>query len=124
MVDSVSYVPRPRSGLGNYSPPTRFNCLSEQGVGALEECIGLPAFQPVPCLSGSCLGREGHGPLVAGPCLSGSCLGREGHGPLVAGPCLSGSCLGREGHGPLVYKYTGSIGNCATWYNILTPSSC
>ena len=27
---------RPRSGFGNYSPPTRFNCLSEQGVGGLE----------------------------------------------------------------------------------------
>ena len=29
--------------LGNYSPPTRFNCLFEQGVGGLEGRIGLPA---------------------------------------------------------------------------------
>ena len=32
----------------NYSPPTRFNCLCEQGVGGggggLEGRIGLPAF--------------------------------------------------------------------------------
>ena len=60
MADNVSYI----SGFGNYSPPTHFNCLSEQGVGALEGCIGLPAMQPVPCLSGSCLGKEGHGHLV------------------------------------------------------------
>ena len=39
--------------LGNYSPPTRFNCLFEQGVGGLKGHIGLPALQPVPCLSGS-----------------------------------------------------------------------
>ena len=53
-----------RSGLGNYSPPARFNCLSEQGVGCLEGRIGLPALQPVPCVSGSCMGGEGHGRLV------------------------------------------------------------
>ena len=52
---------RARSTFGNYSPPTRYNCLSEQGVGGLEGCIGLPALQPVPCLSGSCMGGEGHG---------------------------------------------------------------
>ena len=32
-----------RSACGNYSPPTRFNCLCEQGVGGLEGRIGLPA---------------------------------------------------------------------------------
>ena len=31
------------SAYGNYSPPTRFNCLCEQGVGGLEGFIGLPA---------------------------------------------------------------------------------
>ena len=50
--------------LDNYSPPTRFSCLFEQGVGGLEGRIGLPALQPVPCLSGSCVGGEGHGRLV------------------------------------------------------------
>ena len=38
--------------------------LSEQGVGGLEGHTGLPALQPVPCLSGSCVGREGHGPFA------------------------------------------------------------
>ena len=47
---------KPRSGFGNHSPPTCFNCLSQQGVGGLEGCTGLPALQPVPCLSGFCMG--------------------------------------------------------------------
>ena len=47
---------RPLSGFGNYSSPTCFSCLSEQGVWGLEGRIGLPALQPVPCLSGSCMG--------------------------------------------------------------------
>ena len=55
---------RARSAFGNYSPPTRFNFLFELGVGGLEGCIGLPALQPVPCVSGSCVGGEGHGRLV------------------------------------------------------------
>ena len=55
---------RPCSGFGNYPPPTRFNCLFEQGMWGLEDHIGLPALQPVPCLSGSCLGVEQHGCLV------------------------------------------------------------
>ena len=55
---------RPSSGFGNYSPPTHFNCLAEQRVGGLEGRIGLPDLQPVPCLSGSCVGGEGHGHLV------------------------------------------------------------
>ena len=49
---------------GNYSPPTSFNCPFDQGVGGLEGHIGLPALHPVPCLSGSCMGGEGHGRLV------------------------------------------------------------
>ena len=32
------------SAFGNYSPPTRFNCLSEQGVGGLEGCIRPTCF--------------------------------------------------------------------------------
>ena len=35
---------RARSAFGNYSPPARFNCLCEQGMGGLEGRIGLPAF--------------------------------------------------------------------------------
>ena len=34
-------------GFGNYSLPTRFNCLAEPGMGDLEGRIGLPALQPV-----------------------------------------------------------------------------
>ena len=63
MVDNVSYVQGPAQPLVIIHRP-RFNCLSEQGVGSLEGRIGLPALQPVPCLSGSCVGREGHGRLV------------------------------------------------------------
>ena len=64
MMDNVSYVQGPAQVLGNYSPPACFNCLFEQGVGGLEGRIGLPALQPVPCLSESCVGGEGHGCLV------------------------------------------------------------
>ena len=60
---------RPSSGLGNNSLPTCFNCLSEQWVGGLKGLIGLPALQPVPCLSGSCVGVEGHERLVYKVCL-------------------------------------------------------
>ena len=48
-------------GFGNYSPPTRFSCLSEQRIGGSEGCIGLPTLQPVPCLSGSCVGGRSMG---------------------------------------------------------------
>ena len=53
-----------RSVFGNYSPPTCFSYLCEQGVGCLEGRIDLPALQPVPYLSGSSMGREGHGCLM------------------------------------------------------------
>ena len=33
-------------------------------MGGLEGHIDLSALQPVPCLSGSCMGGEGHGHLV------------------------------------------------------------
>ena len=59
VMDYVSYAQGP--------PPARFNCLFEQGVGeggGVEGCIGLPTMQPLPCLSGSCVGGEGHGLLV------------------------------------------------------------
>ena len=85
MMDNV-HTFKAHSGFGNYSLPTHFNRLSEQGVGGLKGLIVLPALQPV--------------------------------------HCLSGSCVDREGHGRLVYKYTWSIGNCATWCNIPAPSSC
>ena len=48
MVDNVSYVQLPLRARG----------------GGLEGCIGLPALQSVPCLSGSCMGGEGHGHLI------------------------------------------------------------
>ena len=35
-----------------------------KGLGGLEGRISLPALQPVPYLSGSCVGGEGHGHLV------------------------------------------------------------
>ena len=38
--------------------------------------------------------------------------------------CSFKSYMGREGQGHLVYKYTRSIGCCATWCNVLIPSSC
>ena len=50
---------RPHSGFGNYSLPTHFNCLSEQGMGSLDGYIGLPALQPVLCLSRPYMGEEG-----------------------------------------------------------------
>ena len=41
--------PKLSSGIGNYSLPTHFNSLSEQGVGGLKGCIDLPVLQPVSC---------------------------------------------------------------------------
>ena len=61
VVDNVSYA---QGSFGNYSLPTRFNCLSEQGVRGLDELIGLPALQPVPGPSRSSVGGEGHECLV------------------------------------------------------------
>ena len=54
---------RLRLGFGNYLLPTCFNCLTEQGVGGLEGRIGLPALQPVPCLSGLAWAERGMGIL-------------------------------------------------------------
>ena len=49
-------------GEENFSLISRLNCLFEQEVGSLtlEGHIGLPALQPLPCPSGSCVDREGH----------------------------------------------------------------
>ena len=52
VVDNVSYVQGPAQPLVIIHHP-HFSTR-----------IGLPAYQPVPCLSGSCVGGEGHGSLV------------------------------------------------------------
>ena len=80
MLDNVSYIQGPAQAL------VTIHCPHVSAVSQSKGCIGLPALQPV--------------------------------------PCLSGSCMSREGHGHLVYKYTRSIGNCATWCNIPVPLSC
>ena len=49
------------------------------------------------------------------------CIGLPALQPV---PCLPGSCMGGEGQGRLVYKYTWSIGDCATWCNIPAPLFC
>ena len=64
MVDNVSYI----QGLAQplviiYHQHVSTASLSK-GWGGLKGRIGLPALQPVPCLSGSCVGGEGHGRLV------------------------------------------------------------
>ena len=56
-MDKVSYVQGLTQALVIICC-TRFNCLSEQGVGGLEGHIGLPALLPVPYLSGFCVYRE------------------------------------------------------------------
>ena len=50
--------------LVKFSLLTLFNCPCEQGVGVLGGITGLPALQPLPCLSRSCMGRERHGGQV------------------------------------------------------------
>ena len=57
MVDSISYVQGSAQALVIIYCP-RISTSSEQGVGGLEGCIALPAMQPVPCLSRSCVGGE------------------------------------------------------------------
>ena len=58
-------------------------------MGGLEGRIGLPALQPVPCLSGSWVCREGHGRLVyqiyLGTWMLDDCrVAFWGHGDIVA----------------------------------------
>ena len=56
MVDNVSYVQGSAQALViNHHPHVSTTSLSK-GWWGLEGCIGLPALQPVPCLSGSCMG--------------------------------------------------------------------
>ena len=66
MVDNTSYIQGPAQPLViiHYQHVSTASFLFEQGVGSLEGPIGLTALQPVPCLSGSCVGGEGHGRLV------------------------------------------------------------
>ena len=81
MVDNVSYVQGPAQPLVIIHHPHVSTASLSKWWGSLEGLIGLPAQQPVPCLSGSCVGGERHGRLV-------------------------------------YIKYSWSIGNCATWFNI------
>ena len=66
MVDNVSYVQGPAQSLVIIHHP-HVSTSSSKGWGGLEGRIGLPALQPVPCFSGSCMGGEGHG---RAPCIS------------------------------------------------------
>ena len=52
--------------LVKFSLLSHFNCSSEQEAGGLEGHTGLPALQLVPFPSRSCVGGEGHGPIVQG----------------------------------------------------------
>ena len=64
MMDNVSYVQglaRPLVIIHHLYVST---ASLSKGRGNLEGLIGLPAQQLVPCLSGSCVGGEGHGRLV------------------------------------------------------------
>ena len=64
MMDNVSYVQGPAQPLAIIHHPHVSTASLSKGWGGLEGRIGLPAFQPVPCQSGSCVGGEGHGRLV------------------------------------------------------------
>ena len=62
--ENVSYVQGPAQPLVIIHNPHVSTTSLTKGWGGLEGRIGLLALQPVPCLSGSCVGREGHGRLV------------------------------------------------------------
>ena len=62
-----------------------------------------------------------HCPHVSTASLSKGCIRLPALQPLL---CLSKSYVGEDGHGHLVYKYTWTIGYCATWCNTPVPSSC
>ena len=64
MVDNVSYVEGPTQPLVIIHQTHVYTASLSRGWGGSEGRIGLPALQPVPCLSGSCVGGEGHGRLV------------------------------------------------------------
>ena len=64
MVDYASYVQGLTQPLVIIHHPHVLTASLSKGLEGLEGRIGLPALQPVPCLSGSCVGGEGHGRLV------------------------------------------------------------
>ena len=64
MMDNISYIKGPAQVLIIIHHLHVSTASPSKGGGGLEGRIGLPALQPVPCLSGSCMGREGHGHLV------------------------------------------------------------
>ena len=64
MMDNVSYVQGLAQVLVIIHHLHVFQLPLQARGGGLEGRIGLPAFQPVPCLCGSCVGGEGHGHLV------------------------------------------------------------
>ena len=64
VVDNVSYIQGLAQPLVIIHHPHVSTASLSKGWGGLEGRIGLPALQPVPCLSVSCMGREGHGRLV------------------------------------------------------------
>ena len=53
VVEKVSYIQGPAQPLVTIHHPHVSTASSSKGWGCLEGCIGLPALQPVPCLSGS-----------------------------------------------------------------------
>ena len=55
LVDNLSYVQGLTQALVIIHCP-HVSIASEQRVWSLEEHIGLPALQPVLCLTGSCMG--------------------------------------------------------------------
>ena len=65
MVDDVSYVQGPTQVLVIIHHLHVSTVSLSKGVGGLKGCIGLPALQPVPCLSGS-RGQRG----ASAPCIS------------------------------------------------------
>ena len=81
---------RLHSGFSNYSLPTHFNCLSEQGVEGLEGRIGLPVLQLVRCLSRSCMGGEGHRRLVYPYTWSIGCCDTVQYACPIVLPLISG----------------------------------
>ena len=63
-MDNDSYIQGPAQALVIIHRPHFSAASLSKGWGCLKGCIGLPPWQPVPCLSGSCVGGEGHGRLV------------------------------------------------------------
>ena len=64
MGDNVPYVQGPTQALVIIHHPHVSTASLSKGWGVWRDDRDLPALQPVPCLSGSYMGREGHGRLV------------------------------------------------------------